>query len=54
MESVRDPFNVNSVAQVAAIAALKDKKFLAKTKRLTQAGRKFFYNSFKKLGVRYI
>ena len=54
MESVRDPFNVNSVAQAAAVAALKDKKFLAKTKRLTQAGRKFFYSSFKKLGVRYI
>ncbi len=54
MESVREPFNVNSVAQVGALAALKDKKFLSKTKKLTQKGRKFFYSEFKKLGLRYI
>ncbi len=54
MESVREPFNVNSIAQVAAVAALKDKKFLAKTKKVTQYGRKFLYSLFKMLGVRYI
>lgn len=54
MDSVREPFNVNSVAQVAACAALKDKKFLTKTKVITEAGRKYFYSEFKKLGLRYI
>jgi len=54
MESVREPFNVNSIAQVGALAALKDKKFLSKTKKLTQVGRKFLYKEFKKLGLRYI
>ena len=54
MESVREPFNVNSIAQVGALAALKDKEFLSKTKRITQAGRKFFYSEFRELGLRYI
>lgn len=54
METVREPFNVNSVAQVGAVAALKDRKFLSKTKRLNQAGRKFLYGEFKKLGVKYV
>ena len=54
MESVREPFNVNSLAQVAALAALKDKKFLAKTKKVVQEGRRFLYCEFGKLGMRYI
>ncbi len=54
MEAVREPFNVNSIAQVAALAALKDKKFLSKTKKITQDGRKFLYKEFSKLGLRYI
>ena len=54
MELVREPFNVNSVAQIAAIAALKDKKFLLKTRRLVQEGRRFFYSEFKRLGLRYV
>jgi len=54
MESVREPFNVNSIAQIAACAALKDKKFLSKTKKATQEGRGFLYSEFKKLGLRYV
>lgn len=54
LDSVREPFNVSSVAQVGAIAAVKDKKFLAKTKRVTQQGRRFLYTEFKKLGLRYV
>ena len=54
MESVREPFNVNSVAQVAALAALRDRKFLSKTKRKTELGRRYFYSEFKKIGLRYV
>ncbi len=54
MESVREPFNVNSIAQVGALAALKDKKFLSKTKKMTQQGKRFFYSELKKLGLRYV
>ncbi|MFC1667370.1 histidinol-phosphate transaminase [Candidatus Omnitrophota bacterium] len=54
MGSVRDPFNVNLVAQIAAAAALKDRKFLLKTKRMTQSGKRFLYEEFKRLGLRYV
>ena len=54
MDSVREPFNVNSMAQVGALAALKDKKFLSRTKKLTQDGKKFLYSEFGKLGLRYV
>ncbi len=54
MDSVREPFNVNSVAQVGALAALKDRKFLSKTKRMTQEGKRFLYREFKKFGLMYV
>ncbi|MBU1062123.1 MAG: histidinol-phosphate transaminase [Candidatus Omnitrophica bacterium] len=54
MESVREPFNVNSVAQSAGLAALKDRKYLSKVKRMTQAGKRFLYSELKDLGLRYI
>lgn len=54
MDTVREPFNVNSLAQVAAVAGLKDKNFLAKTKKKTHEGRSFFYTELGKLGLRYI
>lgn len=54
MECVREPFNVNLIAQVAAAAALKDRDFLSKTKRATQRGKRFLYAEFNKLGLRYV
>jgi len=54
MDTAREPFNINSLAQVAACAALKDKKFLSRVKRETEKGRRFFYSEFKKIGLRYI
>ena len=54
LHKVRQPFNVNSIAQAGAAAALSDKAFLAKTKKLVFQGRKFLYQCFKKLGLRYL
>ncbi len=54
LEAVREPFNVNSLAQAAALAALKDKKFLSMTLKCTQKGKKFLYSEFNKIGIRYI
>ncbi|MBU1888224.1 MAG: histidinol-phosphate transaminase, partial [Candidatus Omnitrophica bacterium] len=54
IESVREPFNVNLLAQTAATAALKDKKFLVKVKKITRDGRRFLYAELGKLGLRYI
>ena len=46
-------YNVNSLAQVAAVAAVKDKVFLQKVCQNNQEGLKFFYESFKKLGLQF-
>jgi histidinol-phosphate aminotransferase len=54
METVREPFNVNSLAQIAAIGALKDKEFLARSKKLVREGKRFLYSELKAIGVRYV
>ena len=50
---IRLPFNANSLAQVAAAAALEDKEFLQKTVDLVQEGLDFLYDSLEKLGIKY-
>ncbi len=54
LHKIRQPFNVNSMAQVAATAALDDRFFLWRTKRLVSRGRKFFYKRFKRLGLTFL
>jgi histidinol-phosphate aminotransferase len=54
MERVRQPFNVNILAQQAAIAALEDKKFLARTRRLILEGKNYLYDSLTRLGIAYV
>jgi len=54
MEKARQPFNVNMLAQVAAIAALSDKKFLRQTRDLVLSGKKYLYEELKKLGLSYV
>jgi histidinol-phosphate aminotransferase len=54
LHKIREPFNVNSIAQAAATAALDDRFFLWRTKRLVIAGRRYLYRCFKKLGLKYL
>lgn len=54
MERVRQPFNVNTLAQAAAMAALKDEKFIKKTREAVLKGRRFLSNSLERLGIGYI
>jgi histidinol-phosphate aminotransferase len=51
LHRVRQPFNVNSMAQVAAIAALGDDAFVAKTRRLVQSGLAYIEQACKKAGL---
>ena len=51
MDAVREPFNVNSLAQVAACAALDDAAFLAKTRRMTEDGRRYLSRELGRLGL---
>ncbi|MFA6600961.1 MAG: histidinol-phosphate transaminase [Candidatus Omnitrophota bacterium] len=54
LDKLRQPFNVNSLAQAAAAAALDDRFFLWRTKRLVMAGRRYLYRRFRWLGLRYL
>ena len=54
MEIARQPFNVNSLAQVAAMAALDDKKFLKKTRSTILEGKKYLYAALAKLGIAFV
>ena len=54
MNRVRQPFNVNNVAQAAAIASLQDDDFVARSYALNQAGMVQLTRGFDKLGLSYI
>ncbi|MDY6821419.1 MAG: histidinol-phosphate transaminase, partial [Deferribacterota bacterium] len=54
LNRVRQPFNVNSLAQVAAIAALDDKEHLEATYNNNIEGKYYLYSELNKLGYRYI
>ena len=54
LNRVRQPFNVNSIAQVAAIASLADDDFVARSYAANQAGMAQLTQGFNKLGLEYI
>lgn len=54
MNKVRQPFNINSLAQIAATAALKDDGHIAKTRKLNEAGKTFLYKELNALGIEYV
>ncbi len=53
LNRIRPPFNVNSLAQAAALAALDDEPHILECVRLIDAGRQFLYDEFKALGLKY-
>ena len=54
LNRVRQPFNVNSLALAAAVAALGDDKFVAKSYRMNRSGMAKLERSFKTLGLKTI
>ncbi|HEX3177301.1 MAG TPA: histidinol-phosphate transaminase [Methylomirabilota bacterium] len=54
MNRIRQPFNVNSLAQVAALAALEDENHVLECVRMIEAGRHYLYDEFNNLGVKYV
>jgi histidinol-phosphate aminotransferase len=53
LNRLREPFNVNSLAQAAAVACLKDKKYYREIFRTVEEQRAYLYQSFQSMGVRY-
>jgi len=54
IDKVREPFNINSMAQAAAVAAIKDKKHLTKSLALVKKEKKRFYKVFDSEGLKYV
>jgi histidinol-phosphate aminotransferase len=54
LNRVRQPFNVNSIAQAAAVAALGDDAHLEKARRVNADGMRQLVKGFEQLGLDYI
>ena len=54
MDAVREPFNVNSLAQAAAAAALDDRAFLEHTLGMVREGRSYLTKELERLGLRIV
>jgi histidinol-phosphate aminotransferase len=53
LEKVRQPFNLNALALVGAEAALSDREFVKRSRRVNQTGLKFWETELKKLKIPY-
>jgi histidinol-phosphate aminotransferase len=54
LEKVRQPFNINSLAQAAAIAALDDGEHLARTRHANAQGLEYFTLALRQMGVEFV
>ncbi|MGI5875626.1 MAG: histidinol-phosphate transaminase [Dethiobacteria bacterium] len=54
LNTVREPFNVNAVAQVAAVAALQDQEHVKAVQELNTRGKNFLYWELEKMGLFYL
>jgi len=53
LHRIRAPFNINSIALVAAQTALEDEAHVVECRRMNEAGRAYLYDEFSALGVKY-
>ncbi|MBN1383539.1 MAG: histidinol-phosphate transaminase [Elusimicrobia bacterium] len=54
IERIRPPFNVSSVAQIAAAAALSDRQHMKKSRALVLSQKKYLYKELEKIGLEYV
>ncbi|MFA5059013.1 MAG: histidinol-phosphate transaminase [Candidatus Omnitrophota bacterium] len=54
LDRIREPFNINSLAQAAALACLKDRTYYKKIKKLIRTQRSYLYAQLKKLGLSFV
>jgi histidinol-phosphate aminotransferase len=54
MERARLPFNVNLLAQAGAAAALQDRAFIRRTRRIILQGKVYLYRQLERLGLRFV
>jgi histidinol-phosphate aminotransferase len=54
MNRIRQPFNTNSLAQVAALAALGDDAHVQKTREINEEGRKYLEAELDRMGIKHL
>jgi histidinol-phosphate aminotransferase len=54
MNKIREPFNINTIAQVAARAALEDEEHVKESVRVNEEGKGYLYKEFERLGMEYL
>lgn len=54
IERTRDPFNVNGMAQIAAVASLQDIAHVEHSRKVNHEGKNYLYDEFQKMGLKYI
>jgi len=54
LQKARQPFNVNAMAQAAALAALNDVEHVAQTLQMNDAGLQFYSDAFDERGLEYV
>lgn len=54
LQKTRQPFNTNSLAQIAALAALDDEEHLRATRRLTTEGRAYFEEELSRMKIPFV
>jgi len=54
LHRVRQPFNVNAMGQVAALAALDDDEFVGRTRRMVSEGLDYLEREFKRMNLDYV
>jgi histidinol-phosphate aminotransferase len=54
MDKVREPFNTSTVAQAAAVAALKDREHLRRALAVNEEGKKFLYRALGEMALEYV
>ena len=54
LNRVRQPFNVNAIAQAAAIAVLDDEGYVKRVQEAVRSGKKFLYAKLDEMGIDYV
>lgn len=54
MDKLRPPFNANTIAQAAALGALKDGDHVKRSREINENGKMYLYKELEKLGLRYV
>jgi histidinol-phosphate aminotransferase len=54
LHKTRQPFNVNSIAQAGALAALEDDAHLRETKRIVDEGRAYLHEQFADMRIPFV